>query len=103
MVYRESWLSVLIAAMLVKLYRNSFVMPNIIANTTVYEEFFQHKVKPKTLVPAMERILPGGERSQIVADGMQEVRTLLGDDGAARVSASSRAADAVWRTIEETK
>ncbi len=102
-VYRVSWLSVLIAAMLVKLYRNSFVMPNIIANKTVYEEFFQHKVKPQTLVPAMERILPGGERCRVVADGMQEVRTLLGDDGAARVSASSRAADAVWRTIEETK
>ena len=99
-VYRVNWLSLMIAAVLVKLYRNSFVMPNIIANKKVYEEFLQHQVTPKNLVPAMERILPGGaERDRVIAD-MQEVRTLLGDDGAARKAASERAAETVWKTIQ---
>ena len=88
--------------MLVKLFRNSFVMPNIIANKRVYEEFFQHKVVPALLAPAMERILPGGsERSRVMSD-MQEVRTLLGDDGIARKKASCRAAEAVWHTVYDS-
>ena len=95
------WLSLLIAAVLVKLYRNSFVMPNIIADKKVYEEFLQHQVCPKNLVPALERILPGGSERNRVEGDMLLVRQLLGDDGSARRSASSRAADAVWQTIYE--
>ena len=98
-IYRVNYLSLLIAAVLVKLYRNSFVMPNIIANKKVYAEFLQHQVKPANLVPAMEAILPGGaERSRVIND-MQEVRTLLGDDGIKRKKASERAAEAVWNTL----
>ena len=101
-IYKVNWISVIIAAMLVKLFRNSFVMPNIIANKRVYEEFFQHKVVPGLLAPAMERILPGGpERSRVISD-MQEVRTLLGDDGIARKKASCRAAEAVWQTVYDS-
>ena len=100
-VYRTAWISMLLAALLVKLYRNSFVMPNIIANKKVYEEYLQHQVKPEILVPAMERILPGGpERSRVICE-MQEVRSLLGDDETQRRTASSKAADAVWRTLPE--
>ena len=100
-VYRTAWISMLLAALLVKLYRNSFVMPNIIANKKVYEEYLQHQVKPEILVPAMERILPGGaERSRVLCE-MQEVRSLLGDDKTQRRTASSKAADAVWRTLPE--
>jgi len=100
-VYRVNWLSLMIAAVLVKLYRNSFVMPNIIANKKVYEEFLQHQVVPKNLVPAMERILPGGAERQRVITDMQEVRLLLGDDGAARKAASERAAETVWKTLDK--
>jgi lipid-A-disaccharide synthase len=100
-VYRVNWLSLMIAAVLVKLYRNSFVMPNIIANKKVYEEFLQHQVVPKNLVPAMERILPGGAERQRVISDMQEVRQLLGDDGAARKAASERAAETVWKTLDK--
>ena len=97
--YKVSWISILIAALVVKLYRNSFVMPNIIANKKVYAEFLQHQVKPANLVPAMEAVLPGGaERSRVIND-MQEVRTLLGDDGVKRKKASERAAEAVWNTL----
>lgn len=98
-IYRVNWLSLMIAAVLVKLYRNSFVMPNIIANKKVYEEFLQHQVTPRNLIPAIERILPGGaERNRVIKD-MQEVRTLLGDDGHSRQSASEKAAAAVWKTL----
>ena len=98
-IYKVSWISILIAALVVKLYRNSFVMPNIIANKKVYAEFIQHQVKPANLVPAMEAILPGGaERSRVITE-MQEVRTLLGDNGLARQKASVRAAEAVWKTL----
>ncbi|MBR4956519.1 MAG: lipid-A-disaccharide synthase [Lentisphaeria bacterium] len=100
-IYRASWLTMIIASMLVKLYRNSFVMPNIIANKKVYEEFLQHQVHAGNLVPAMERILPGGSEHDRVVRDMQLVRELLGDDGSARRSASSRAADAVWKTLPE--
>ena len=100
-IYRASWLTMIIASMLVKLYRNSFVMPNIIANKKVYEEFLQHQVHAGNLVPAMERILPGGSEHDRVVRDMHLVRELLGDDGSARRSASSRAADAVWKTLPE--
>ena len=70
-------------------------------NKKVYEEYLQHQVRPEIRVPAMERILPGGlERSRVICE-MQEVRTLLGDDGSLRRTASSKAADAVWRTLPE--
>jgi lipid A disaccharide synthetase len=98
-IYKVSWISIAIAALVVKLYRNSFVMPNIIANKKVYAEFLQHQVKAANLVPAMEAILPGGPDRQKVIEGMQEVRTLLGDDGNARKKASVRAAEAVWKTL----
>ena len=98
-IYRVNYLSLLIAAVLVKLYRNSFVMPNIIADKKVYEEFLQYQVKPENLVPALERILPGGpERSRVESD-MHLVRQLLGDDGKARRTASSKAADAVYQCV----
>ncbi len=100
-IYRASWLTMIIASILVKLYRNSFVMPNIIANKKVYEEFLQHQVHAGNLVPAMERILPGGSEHDRVVRDMHLVRELLGDDGSARRSASSRAADAVWKTLPE--
>ena len=102
-IYKVNWLSLLIAAVLVKLYRNSFVMPNIIANKKVYDEFLQHQVTAENLVPAVERILPGGSRRDEVIAGMQEVRTLLGDDGIQRRSASERAAATVWKTVHALK
>ena len=98
-IYRVNWLSLLIAALLVKLYRNSFVMPNIIANKKVYEEFLQHQVVPRNLVPALERILPDGSQRNRVVEDMLLVRKLLGDDGSQRQSASAKAAAAVWKTL----
>ena len=52
-------------------------MTNIIANKVVFEEFLQHRFSAGNIVPAVERILPGGERRQEVETGMQEVRQML--------------------------
>ena len=75
--YRLHSLTLLLAAGLVKLYRGFFVMPNIIANREVFQEFFQWRFSPKYLVPAMEAILPGGPRRAEVEAGMDEVRNAL--------------------------
>ncbi|MBR2357072.1 MAG: lipid-A-disaccharide synthase [Lentisphaeria bacterium] len=97
-IYKVSWISLMLAALLVKLFRNSFVMPNIIANKKVYEEFLQHQVTARNLVPAMERILPGAVERQRVTEDMLLVRDLLGD-GEKRQKASARAAEAVWQAL----
>ena len=75
--YKLNWVTILLASLVVRLYRGYFTMVNIIANRTIYEEFLQHHFAPKELVPAVERILPGGERRAEVEAGMEEVRKLL--------------------------
>ena len=55
-----------------------FTMANIISDKVVYEEFLQGQVKPSVLVPAVERILPEGERVDLVVDGMREMVKELG-------------------------
>ena len=75
--YKLNWVTILLASLVVRLYRGYFTMVNIIANRTIYEEFLQHHFSPKELVPAVERILPGGERRAEVEAGMEEVRKLL--------------------------
>ena len=52
-------------------------MTNIIADKVVFEEFLQHRFKTENIVPAVERILPGGERRQEVEADMLEVRNML--------------------------
>ena len=92
-VYRMNYFTLLIGAMLVKLYRGFFTMANIIAGHVVYEEFLQWRVKPSVLVPAVERILPGGPRRREAEQGMDEVRQLLEP---ARDSALQQAAESCW-------
>ena len=92
-VYRMNYFTLLIGAVLVKLYRGFFTMTNIIAGRMVYEEFLQWRVAPAHLVPAVERILPGGARRREVEQGMDEVRQLLEP---ARDSALRQAAESCW-------
>ncbi|MDD3886146.1 MAG: hypothetical protein PHI35_04690, partial [Victivallaceae bacterium] len=56
----------------------------------VFEEFLQHHFAPGELVPAVERILPGGSRRAEVEAGMAEVKQLLSprSDSAARQAAT---------------
>ena len=70
----------------------------------VYEEFLQHHVCCKELLPALERIAPGGSRRAEVTAGMEEVRRLLSPenpDGIRNITADSRAAGAVLAVIQQ--
>lgn len=96
--YRLNWITLLIASLVVRLYRGFFTMTNIIADRAVYKEFLQYHFRPKELLPAIREILPGGERRREVEEGMAEVRELLSDRDAEH-SAARRAALACW---EET-
>ena len=95
--YRMNFFTILLAGMLVKLYRGFFTMANIIADKVVYEEFLQFHVRVSELLPALERIAPGGERRDEVERGMAEVRRLLTPscEGETRAGADARAAAAV--------
>ncbi|MDD3118761.1 MAG: lipid-A-disaccharide synthase [Victivallales bacterium] len=82
--YRLNKITFWVARMLVKLFRGHFTMVNIIADKTVFEEFLQWQVGPELLVPAIEKILPGGTRREEVVEDMDRVRTMLqcGSDNA---------------------
>ena len=100
-VYRLNYLTLAIFGLCVKLFRNAFTMVNIIADKPVFEEFLQWKVRPELLVPALERILPGGPERPRVEREMREVRELLGGgDAPGRLRASERAAAAVLGVID---
>ena len=89
--YKLNWVTILLASLVVRLYRGFFTMVNIIANREVYQEFLQHHFTPKELVPAVEAILPGGARRAEVEAGMAEVKQLLTPNSS---SAGRQAAEA---------
>lgn len=76
-VYKLNVFTALLAGVLVRLYRGFFTMVNVIADKEVFEEFFQYRVNPRNLVPALERILPGGERRAEVEEDMREVTRMI--------------------------
>ena len=96
-VYKLNYLTILMMAVVVKLFRGFFTMANIIANREVYQEYLQTKVCPEELVPALERIIPGGVRRPYAEEGMQIVRDELKSQDK---SAGERAAEAVFSVIE---
>ena len=75
--YKLNFFTLLLASVLVKLYRGFFTMTNIIAGRAVYKEFLQWRFKAANLVPALEEILPDGPRRAEVEAGMDEVRRAL--------------------------
>ena len=93
-VYKLGALSILLAFMLVTLYRGVFTMVNIILNRKLFPEFLQEQVTPENLVPAMEEILPNGPRRAEVEDGMREMTRLLAPKSA---SAIRQAAEHCWQ------
>lgn len=95
--YKLNWVTLLMAAVVVKLYRGFFTMVNIIANREVYQEFLQYHFAPKELVPAVEAILPGGRRRAEVEAGMAEVKQLLSPNSG---SAARQAAEACYSVLE---
>lgn len=75
--YKLNWVTILLASLVVRLYRGYFTMVNIIADKTVFEEYLQHRFSPDNLIPAIERILPGGSRRQEVEADMVELKQTL--------------------------
>lgn len=96
--YKLNWVTILLASLVVRLYRGFFTMVNIIANREVYQEFLQHHFTPKELVPAVEAILPGGARRAEVEAGMADVKQLLTPNSS---SAGRQAAEACYGVLEE--
>jgi lipid-A-disaccharide synthase len=78
-VYKMNLFTMLMAAVLVKLYRGFFTMVNVIADKEVFEEFLQYEVKAKNLADALERILPHGKRRKEVETEMRKVVETLSD------------------------
>lgn len=97
--YRMGWGTVIVALVLVRLYRGFFTMVNIIANREVYPEFFQHKFSVANIVPAVEAFLPGGSRRAQVEADMQEVKELLSPKSS---SAARQAALACYGAAEQS-
>ena len=96
-VYKLNWLTLIVARFLVTLYRGYFTMVNIIANKTVFEEFLQWQVCNKNLIPAIEKILPGGSRRQEVEMQMKELIDMLSSHGR---KPSHAAAEACMEMLE---
>ncbi|MBO5668454.1 MAG: lipid-A-disaccharide synthase [Lentisphaeria bacterium] len=92
--YKLNLLTLALARLLVKLYRGYFTMVNIIADKEVYQEFLQWHFCKEELLPAVEAILPDGERREEVEKGMQEVALALG--AASEGSALQRAAKEIY-------
>ena len=95
-VYRMNSVTLFLASFVVKLYRGFFTMVNIILNRELFQEFLQNKVTPEYLVPALEKILPGGERRKEVEDGMKEMTELLSPNSS---SAIRQAAEHCWTVL----
>ena len=99
-IYKLNYITLLIASVLVKLYRGYFTMVNIIANKTVFEEFLQWHVCNKNIVPAVEKILPGGSRRKEVENDIENLVEMLSSRGR---KPSFAAAEACFEVIEKQK
>jgi lipid-A-disaccharide synthase len=89
--YKLNLATLLVAGLLVKLYRGYFTMTNIIANKQVFEEFLQWRASPKNMADALTRILPGGERRTEVEQDLLNITAMLrcGSAGACAKAANS--------------
>ncbi|OGV31755.1 MAG: lipid-A-disaccharide synthase [Lentisphaerae bacterium GWF2_45_14] len=76
-VYKLNSLTFKLARIFITLFRGFFTMVNIIANKTVFEEFVQFQVTTENLLPAIKKILPGGERRNYVEEEMEDVTKAL--------------------------
>jgi lipid-A-disaccharide synthase len=86
-VYRVSWLTYGLGRLLVHGIR-FFTIVNLVADREVFEEFLQGQVTVGRLVPALEAILPGGARREVVLAGMAAAVAALGPVGAVSATAA---------------
>ena len=94
--YRLNWVNYIVAKCHgVKPFRGFITMTNIIDNSPVCPEFVQFDFKESNIVPAVESILPGGERRGSTLEGMERVTKMLCDGNNGR-SAVARAAEEIF-------
>lgn len=93
--YKLNFFTLLLARILVKLFRGFFTMVNIIADKEVYKELLQWHFCTKEILPAVEDILPGGKRRKEVEKDMERVASMLGS--ASDLPALRRAAIELYR------
>lgn len=98
-IYKLNPLTFMAARCLIKLFRGFFTITNIISNKVVFEELLQDGVNKATMIQAIERILPGGQRRAQVETDLAEIPALL---SGGKSNASRNAALAVLETIEAT-
>ena len=72
-------------------------MANVIADKMVFEEFLQHHVRKEELIPALERVLPGGERRGEVEQDMANIKKLLSPDN--RTGVLQYTAGKIYETV----
>ena len=98
-VYKVNAITYLIGRKLVKV--QYIAMVNLIFNGVVYEEFLQDKVNPAFLLPALERILPGGERRKNVLRDLHSVRNQLKGKGNASRNAAIEILNEIMPGLKE--
>ena len=93
--YKLNLFTLAMAKLMLRHYRGSFTIANIVAERTVFREFIQSRFRVGDLLPAVEEILPGGPRRAEVEADMREVAVKLEADSP--VPASRRAAKEIYR------
>ncbi len=81
-VYRLSWLSYLLAKLLVRAAH--FALVNILAGRRVVPELLQREANPERMAGEIERLLGDPEARRAQLAGLAEVRASLGEPGASR-------------------
>ncbi len=76
--YRVSWFTWFLGRMLVKLPYLSII--NLVMNAPVYEEKLQGMATPAEIVPALEKLLPKGERAEEMPRLLAEFTEKLGGE-----------------------
>ena len=89
--YKMNLITILLAALLVKLYRGFFTMVNVIADKEVFEEFLQYDVTAAKLSDALERVLPHGRRRKEVEADMKRVVEDLSDENITALDHAAKA------------
>jgi lipid-A-disaccharide synthase len=79
-VYKLSWLTYLVARLLVRL--TSFGLVNLLAGRTVVPELLQRQASPERMAQELEKLLTDREARERQLAGLREVRASLGEPGA---------------------